>query len=175
MITVYAYPEVDLGPDTLLPYSGSIILDAGNPGAGYEWSTGATSQNILMENLKKDTLVSVVVSNNGCISEDERMIRVEPAPISRAFVPNAFTPDGDGYNDTFYPVLANVEEAEFMVFDRWGRMMFRSRDQDLRWDGRCGTAVCPDGVYVWKLIYDARLEDERMERKVETGTVALIR
>ena len=175
VVTVHAYPLVDLGTDTLLPYGGSLSLDAGNTGAVYAWSTGASSQSIVLQDLKEDTLVFVTVNRHGCTGRDEIMIRVEPPPVSRIYVPNAFTPDGDGLNDDFGPVLVNVGSARLMIFDRWGKMLFQTSEVGSRWKGKCGPIPCPDGVYVWKLVYDARLEDETIEQRIEVGTVALIR
>jgi gliding motility-associated-like protein len=174
-VTVHDHPVVDLGADTTVAYGSSLTLEGGDPGAVFEWSTGATTQSITLTDLKNDTAVSVVVSRNGCSGQDEILIRVEPAPLSRVFIPSAFTPDGDGRNDTFHPVLMHVEEPQLMVFDRWGKMLFRSSEQEIRWDGKCGSKPCPDGVYVWKLVYEARLEDDRTEQKVEAGTVMLVR
>jgi gliding motility-associated-like protein len=90
-------------------------------------------------------------------------------------VPNAFSPDGDGINDLFRPVLDGIdpERYEFMIFDRWGSPLFSTRDINAAWDGNfpSGDAV-PQGVYVWKL----RLRDAYSVREYDrTGHVTLLR
>lgn len=67
------------------------------------------------------------------------------------FVPNAFTPNGDGNNDVLFVRGKNIEEMNFMVFDRWGELVFQSQIQSEGWDGTFkGEALDPD-VYVYHL------------------------
>ena len=73
------------------------------------------------------------------------------------FIPNAFTPNGDRYNQAFYPVIASPAECwdfwEFQVYNRWGGLMFETDYPGQQWlgDVRGGKHYAPDGVYVWKL------------------------
>lgn len=174
-VRVNPIPVVDLGPDTLLEYGSDYTLNAGNPGAEFEWSTGEVTESIFLTDLRRDTMISVVVNSLGCIESDDIFIRVGPPPFSKVSIPNAFTPDGDGRNDTFSPVMVNVRDFRFMIYDRWGKMVYYSEGEGMRWDGKCGADPCPVGVYVWKLDYDAFLENEQYERQVEAGVVTLIR
>lgn len=67
-------------------------------------------------------------------------------------LPNVFTPDGDGVNDLFQPFpYKNVESVHFSVYDRWGRMVFKTTDPDLNWDGHDSFSKqrCTDGVYYY--------------------------
>ena len=71
-------------------------------------------------------------------------------------VPNAFTPDGDGTNDLFVPVfntLVAVEDYEFLVFDRWGELLFESFRPGEGWSGIYQGSLVEQEVYVWKLTY----------------------
>lgn len=90
------------------------------------------------------------------------------------FVPNAFTPDGDGNNDVFLPVLSSygVHDYEFLIFDRWGELVFSSESPGTAWDGAYKGGAVQDGVYVWKLklTYDVNNEDAEF-----VGHVTLIR
>ena len=71
------------------------------------------------------------------------------------FVPNAFSPDGDGINDLFIPSIVGNDERihVFQVFDRWGEMIYETNNMQRGWDGRYreGGEILPTGVYVWKL------------------------
>jgi gliding motility-associated-like protein len=106
----------------------------------------------------------------------DTLCQVVPIVVPSLFTPNAFTPDGDGKNEVFFPVTADMvdEEHELLVFDRWGELIFQTTDARKGWDGRAmsGGDVLPQGVYVWRLV----------ERKAFTadkaawfGTVTLLK
>lgn len=86
----------------------------------------------------------------GCV---DTLCQTVPIIIPSSFVPNAFTPDGDGLNDKFYPALMDMVATEnlFQVFDRWGEMIYSSANPMEGWDGKAGGDVVPQGVYVWRL------------------------
>ncbi|MFN3875881.1 MAG: gliding motility-associated C-terminal domain-containing protein, partial [Flavobacteriales bacterium] len=109
----------------------------------------------------------LAVSDMGCSSEAEGQVCVEP-PFA-LWVPNAFTPDGDGLNDAFSAVTSVLRPAEFelAVFDRWGRTIFIGRSPDERWDGD----GAPIGLYAWRL----RLRDTLGQRHERFGHVLLAR
>ena len=100
-------------------------------------------------------------------------ITVEPG--LEVFVPNTFTPDGNGVNDVFYPVVSGVD-AEFYafdIFDRWGRSLFSTDRPGVGWEGTYpdGKDV-PQGVFVWKLVARDPYSGARIER---IGHVTLLR
>ena len=86
---------------------------------------------------------------NTCIVSDDVTINYDPL----IFVPNAFTPDGDDHNNTFFAVVNNVSEFEMMIFNRWGELIFVSNSVDTHWDGTYAGEKSPDGIYVWKIKY----------------------
>jgi gliding motility-associated-like protein len=91
------------------------------------------------------------------------------------FVPNAFSPDGDGINDTFTPIVAGMgsENYEFLVFDRYGQQLFRSTMIGEGWNGQFGDGtLTPVGVYIWKVTGRDRFSGQRVD---ETGHVTLVR
>lgn len=71
------------------------------------------------------------------------------------FVPNAFSPNGDGLNETFFPVCSDIEESDFLfvVFNRWGTIVYQTSSPFDAWDGMHKLQKCPADVYVWKLSY----------------------
>jgi gliding motility-associated-like protein len=94
------------------------------------------------------------------------------------YVPNAFTPDNDGVNDSFQPLGSGFEGDlyRFAVFNRWGEVVFQTEDPDLPWIGqnnqRIGTHFVPDGVYGW------RVEAQGYHELIPTvlhGTVTVVR
>ncbi len=97
----------------------------------------------------------------------------EVAQKPLVFVPNAFTPNGNGLNDQFIPSVGfiDIEDYTFQVFNRWGEMLFESNDRFLGWDGRYQGNKCPPGVYVYLLTFKTA-SGQYIDKK---GTVTLIR
>jgi len=88
-------------------------------------------------------------------------------------VPTAFTPNNDGRNDFFWPHNAlKADNYQFKVYNRWGQLVFQSRNWQEKWDGRISGQVQPTGVYVWMLSYTHRDTKQPVFKK---GTVTLIR
>ncbi len=115
-----------------------------------------------------------VVDTNACENEFCDLVVVQQQ--LEVNVPNTFTPDGNGVNEEFAPVLLGVsdQEYEFVIFDRWGQIVFETQDPSARWNGgfRNGGTVLPTGVYSWRL----RLrEDISPERKDIFGHVTLLK
>ncbi len=103
-----------------------------------------------------DTIpVCLTVSNRGC--KDTYCQDVIIRAPTTIFVPNAFSPNGDGINDIFYPMGQNFGEPgyEFMVFDRWGEMIFRTYNSAEGWNGKRDNNMrdAQIDVYVWKVVY----------------------
>jgi gliding motility-associated-like protein len=70
-------------------------------------------------------------------------------PHGNLWVPNAFTPNGDGVNDLFELFSINVVDFHLEIFSRWGELMFISDDIGYSWDGKYQNKVVPEGAYVW--------------------------
>jgi gliding motility-associated-like protein len=88
-------------------------------------------------------------------------------------MPTAFTPNGDGRNDVFRVLNAvKAEDLELTVFNRWGQVVFRTKDWKKGWDGRINGELQPTAVYVWLLRYTSRDTKKRVEQK---GTVMLVK
>ncbi|HQQ94961.1 MAG TPA: gliding motility-associated C-terminal domain-containing protein, partial [Bacteroidia bacterium] len=88
-----------------------------------------------------------------------------------AYIPNAFTPNGDGLNDTFYPVMRGVKKFELQIFDRWGTLIFATNTSEKVWDGTYQGQDCKQDVYNYKLV----LLNNKGEEKMYTGAVMLYR
>jgi gliding motility-associated-like protein len=88
-------------------------------------------------------------------------------------VPSAFTPNGDNVNDYLYPLNAyKATDLEFKVFNRFGQVVFSTKDWTKRWDGMLNGKSLPTGLYVWMLSYTDRDSKEKIFLK---GTTMLIR
>jgi gliding motility-associated-like protein len=91
------------------------------------------------------------------------------------FIPNAFTPNGDGDNDNFLPVSNVIESFELEIFSRWGELLFKCQASGLGWDGTIAGEGATAGVYVWQITFDKQDNSEAWVEKTLHGTVNLIR
>lgn len=90
----------------------------------------------------------------GCVSTAS--IEVEVLASHLIMVPNAFTPNGDGLNDTFFPKMRGIVGLEMHVFNKWGELVYSSYSvEDKGWDGTLRGVLSPNGNYVYKIVYQA--------------------
>ena len=112
----------------------------------------------------------IVENQYGCQDRSYKTVKVNPViPI---LVPNAFTPDGDEFNNTFKPILYKPRQFQMFIYNRWGNLIYYSNDAYSEWDGSYMGSPAADGVYVWRIIYNDFKYDLPQEEK---GHVTLIR
>jgi gliding motility-associated-like protein len=131
MLTVNPIPIVDLGQDTALCGTSVLMADAGFF-SSYLWSTGDITNPIYLDgNRNEPEIVWVEVTDeNGCMGSDTMIIEVCDVYLLFANIPNTITPgDKNGQNDVW--IIPNIElfpDAELEIFDRWGRLIYRTTD-----------------------------------------------
>jgi gliding motility-associated-like protein len=91
---------------------------------------------------------------------------------SKVYIPNAFSPNGDGQNDFFEVFGTFYEIKSTQIYDRWGSLLFQSDNPTMKWDGEYQGKVLPNGVYVYKIIYE---DTNLMVEKLEMGTISIVR
>ena len=158
-------PKVDLGNDYTFFEGGDEIriLDAGI-NETYLWSTGDTTQYIEIFAGSYD--VWVMVSSNGCYNSDTILISTSSHPENSsciADIPTAFSPNGDGLNDILLVRGYCIKEVVFMVFNRYGEMLFNSTELENGWDGKYRGVLQPTDVYVYylKVIFEDKSSFEK--------------
>ncbi len=109
-----------------------------------------------------------MVTPDGCTAMDS--VRTVP-PSATLYFPNAFSPNGDGINESFGGEGVLLDRYELYVFDRWGGIIFESKDQDLRWDGTMDGEAVMNGVYPYKYL----AKGLKMPLKQGFGHVTLLR
>lgn len=119
-----------------------------------------------------DFQVKLFVTNTrGCQDTAIQILRV--INNCMILVPTAFTPNGDGMNDYLYPLNAyKAENLEFRIYNRYGQLMFETRDWTRKWDGRFHGKPQPTGSYVWMLSY---INTDTHEKVFKKGATLLIR
>lgn len=95
-------------------------------------------------------LVALVVSNGlGCADTVLKTIVIDPD--YKLYIPNAFTPNDDGLNDTFQPTGRGIQKYQLTIYDRWGGIIFTSDDFTKGWDGSERGKIITDDVYAWRI------------------------
>lgn len=117
--------------------------------------------------------VQLIVANQySCMDTIVKYVVVNG--VFNFYVPNSFTPNGDGINDYFFPLgeSESVDEYHFYIFNRWGEKIFEATQLDGKWDGTYMNKPCEIGVYVWKIQVVNSITDEFYDY---TGQVTLFR
>jgi|694.fasta_scaffold03172_10 gliding motility-associated-like protein len=126
-----------------------VVIDAGNSGSRHSWSSGATTQ-VILASAYGWYYVNVTNAYDCSARDSAQVIEYCPATI---FIPNTFTPNGDGLNDVFIPVGKSIASIRLMIFDRWGEALYETTDMDMGWDGTYRGEVVKNDMYVWRLTY----------------------
>ena len=118
----------------------------------------------------------VVKRENGpCYVEQTLQVIVTECPGVIYWVPNCFTPDGNEANQLFGPVMSDgydINGFEFLIFNRWGNLVWESHDPNGKWDGTYGGIKCSDGVYIWKIQFNVFGDDGKIS---DHGHLTIIR
>ncbi|MFH0893576.1 MAG: choice-of-anchor L domain-containing protein [Bacteroidota bacterium] len=139
----------------------------------WDFGNGTTSnlQNptVSYENPGVYNIMLIVTNANNCT--DTIIKSIEILPLLEIEIPNVFSPNADGFNDFFGPVLSGYKSFHMEIFNRWGRLVFITDNYDLLWNGTINNNPASDGVYYYIIsIGQYGLEDYNAK-----GNVTLIR
>lgn len=111
---------------------------------------------------------------NGCYSSDSVKINIVSDVL---FMPSAFTPNDDGINDAFTSIgyLEGVSNYRLMIYNRVGQFIADIDDVFLGWDGIYNGEICPNGTYVWKMVYEFKEDPNYKGLVSDQGVVTIIR
>jgi gliding motility-associated-like protein len=159
--TVFNYPTVSLGADSTISIGNPLTLNSivSNDVVSYRWipTTDLSCSNCPNPTLvtRQDMLYRLLVTNiGGCVAEDSIRIIVT-CNNSSVFVPNTFSPNGDGMNDVFYPRGKGIFSIRnIKIFNRWGESVFEKRDfapndPSSGWTGMFKGQKAETGVYTY--------------------------
>lgn len=153
-VKVNPLPQVYAGRDTTINIDETIVLSGtGDVEVGFlSPATGPLICNFcstITVNPQEPTCYVLKGENGyGCVDYDTVCVYV--TRDFDVFIPNAFTPNEDGYNDVFIPVGYGINEIRLTIFDRWGEQIFTSNETSIGWDGSRKGKQCEQGVYVYK-------------------------
>lgn len=146
------------------------------PGVMYEWNNGGTTlscldcPNPVASPTESTTYYITITAPNGCQGVDSVFIFTK-MNCGEIFLPNIFSPNGDGENDYFAPQGRCLGKGVLKIFDRWGRVVYMSEDMTTGWDGTYSNKPLNTGVYIYTFS-SVNLYGEAEEIK---GTVTLVR
>lgn len=169
-------------PDTVCSRDTVQILDASTANAiTWKWDLGngqsSTLQNPPTTNYspsgrQNQFFVRLQISN-GFNCTDTVSKRIFVLPNCYIDIPSGFTPNGDGLNDYLYPLNAfKAVDLIFRIYNRFGQVIFETRDWKKKWDGRINGMLQPSGTYVYLLEYTHK---DTGKRQILKGTTVLIR
>ena len=173
---IYALPQIS-NP------LGRIIKDTVN----WEKISGTfiasgTETAMIVGNFTPSNLINWEILNNNLLQSTRYMFddfllckcedTISPInPENELFIPNIFTPNGDGQNEVFRVRGENIEKLTLLVYNRWGNKVFEGNDPQAAWDGTYNKQPCAEGVYYY--VADVTFTDGRTESR--KGSVTLLR
>ncbi len=158
--------RLDLGEDRLLCEEDiPVVLDATDLNAeNYLWQDGSMTP---FTQIAEAGTYAVTLTDKCNVVTDEVVLDFTNCTICEVYVPNAFSPDFNGYNDFFRPYSNCVlENYSMKIFNRWGALVFESADVDTGWDGRFKGKDIAEGVYVYLLEFQVNQMGETLDRQL---------
>jgi gliding motility-associated-like protein len=160
--------------DTTIAIGSSIQLNVSGNGVSYRWEPPdfldhPGIQNPIATPTEGVMYTVVVRTASGCI--DSKQVTVNVRPEDSFFIPEMFTPDGDGVNDMLFVNTVGYGAIDFKLFNRFGHLVFSTQDSDIGWDGKINGQLQKPDTYVYTLVVEVS-EDEFIKEK---GTVQLVR
>lgn len=161
--------KVDIGRDTSLCIGEEYLLHVKTNANTYAWQDGSTANDYAVTNPGTYTLIA----QNGC-GADTVSVRIDLRHCEcQLLMPNAFTPNGDGRNETFRPLHpCKMSSYNLRIFNRYGEVVFQSADPSLGWNGYHNYQRAEPGTYVWAVSY---VNSDTNQRSFKKGFVVLIR
>lgn len=174
-ITLFSPPELDLGNDTIIcKQPDYLVVPTTNPNYDFEWHTGSHAKNYLCSQNELVTLT--VTDEHGCQATDSVEITFSECLKKKLEFPNVFTPGKDGVNDEFKITLEVFNNAQCIIYNRWGVELYKYNPQvDKPWNGGVSNdpnQPCPDGTYYFLLYYSDPIDGNNLR---ESGVITLIR
>jgi len=114
-------------------------------------------------------VIQTVNNDYGC--DDVTSIRVVVKPAIAFYIPNTFTPNADGLNETFAGNGVGLKEYEMWIYDRWGENLFYSSNMEFEWDGTYKGKQVESGMYIYRFV----IVDANNNQSQYTGEIFLMR
>ena len=171
-------------PTTLTVYNNTVNFNNSSTNADqYEWNIvgeNGYSHTYTTEDVEHtfpaDTgtyqVCLTAINTGGC--QDEMCVTIIVEDEIALYVPNSFTPDDDEFNQTFRAYVNGIDlfDFDFLIFNRWGELIWESHDAAIGWDGTYKGKLVQEGTYVWKIV----VKDLQLDyRRTYTGHVSILK
>ena len=173
-INVTGPPEALFSADPQVTDISNTFVNFTNESTGgvdFTWDFGDGSDNEFgynssheFPNENSGTYVVTLIASEGTDCADNERLVIQINDVLIFYVPNTFTPDDDPFNPIFIPVFGSgLDESDYelIIFNRWGEVVFETRDVYEGWDGTYKGQPVKDGTYVWKLEFLETMSDKR--------------
>jgi gliding motility-associated-like protein len=168
------------------PYDATVtnpeihFINTSSNASSYTWSFGDGANSTVFsptheyDEVASNYTVQLVATNAfGCSDTARTVVRVLDELVY--YIPNTFTPNGDERNNTFQPVFTSGFDPynfTLLIFNRWGEVLFESKDAKIGWDGTYNGVLVQEGIYSWTVTF----KDPNNDRKFRAnGHVTLIK
>ncbi len=177
------YPVADFSLSPNNPKNGEVVsfsnLSVGNNIVSYLWNfgDGNTSTEIdpfhtfYVEDNRYFNVLLTVTTDENCTSQKGASVLV--SDNFSFYIPNAFSPNKDGFNDIFKPFITEANRYTFSIYNKLGQCIFITHDINEGWDGMQKGKKCSPGLYIWKILYSRNAKPN--EEYELTGEVYLHR
>ncbi|MBU0763197.1 MAG: PKD domain-containing protein, partial [Bacteroidetes bacterium] len=181
LVSVYALPEASFSADRDIVMLVDPVVNFTDESvfgqtSSWDFGDGGTSDErnpaYFYGELGEYTVMLVETSQDGCT--DTAYMDISVQGDLTFYAPDAFTPDDDGQNEEFFVYGVGIDPAHFymVIYDRWGEVVFETRNPEKGWNGRCkGRKICKNGVYTWMVTF----RDIWEVNTTKSGVVTLIR
>ncbi len=168
-VTVYLQPVALFysNPNPANVEEDIVFIDQSVNTLTWDWDFGNNEYSIIQNPIHTyiesgNYIVQLVVTNNICSDTFSVILSVNEELIY--YVPNAFSPDGDEFNNTFLPIFTSGYDPydyHLSIYNRWGEKIFESNDASLGWDGTYNSKKVESGVYTWAIDFGDSNNDKR--------------
>jgi gliding motility-associated-like protein len=142
--------DLNIGRDTTLCIGEAFVLHVKTNANDFAWQDGSTSLNYAVG----DSGIYQVIAKNGCGSDTASVHIARKTCTCELTLPNAFTPNNDGLNDSFRPLHpCNMTEYLLRIYDRYGTLVFQTADFGRGWNGTYNGMPADNGTFVWMASY----------------------
>lgn len=164
-------PTINLGNDTTYCVVENLVLEVDGYFETYLWSDHSIGSSI---EVNEPGEYWVTTTDGNCIISDT--INIEEIAFNcdcKIYFPNTFSPNNDGFNDEFFPVSpCDFLEYELTIFDRWGQLVFRSSEENEKWDGSMKGRLLDSGVFAYLFQYRFFYQNEN---NIASGNISILR
>ena len=184
-LTVHPKPVADFNssPSPVLMFNTQVQLtNYSTNGSSYEWfiesGSPAYSQTKHLQTTFPDgvpgeyDVMLITTSEFGCVDTVQKVIIVLPEVI--LYAPNTFTPDDDEYNQDWGLYIEGIDIYNYSlnIYNRWGQLIWESKDPSAKWDGTYNGEIVPQGTYTWTIEAKDAINDKKYQWN---GHINLIR